>query len=326
MSAPLLNIRDVSVDYVTAGGDARAVNRISLDIHPGETVGLAGESGCGKSTLAFAITRMHNAPALVTEGQILFEGRDVLAMTEAELRAFRWNETAMVFQSAMNALNPVITIGEQLTDVILAHRDVSHDEAYARGETILETVGIARGRMSAFPHQLSGGMRQRVVIAISLALQPKLIVMDEPTTALDVVVEREIMEELAVLKREHGFATLFISHDLGLLGEICDRIGIMYAGNLIETGSAAQVLDDPRHPYTKGLVGSFPTIHGPKTRLTGIPGSPVNLLELPQGCNFQARCGECFATCRETDPTLTEVGPGHRAACHLLTRAKEDAA
>lgn len=326
MSNPLLSIREVSVDYVTAGGDARAVNRISLDIHPGETVGLAGESGCGKSTLAFAITRMHNAPALVTEGQILFDGRDVLAMREPELRAFRWNETAMVFQSAMNALNPVITIGEQLTDVILAHRDVSHDEAYARGEVLLETVGIAKGRMSAFSHQLSGGMRQRVVIAISLALQPKLIVMDEPTTALDVVVEREIMEELAVLKREHGFATLFISHDLGLMGEICDRIGIMYAGNLVETGSAAQILDEPRHPYTKGLVGSFPTIHGPKTRLTGIPGSPVNLLELPKGCNFQARCTECFAPCRQSDPALSEVGPGHRAACHLLTRKQEDVA
>lgn len=326
MSAPLLSIRDVSVDYVTAGGDARAVNRISLDIHPGETVGLAGESGCGKSTLAFAITRMHNAPALVTEGQILFEGRDVLAMTEAELRAFRWNETAMVFQSAMNALNPVITIGEQLTDVILAHRNLRHDEAYARGEKLLETVGISKTRMSAYPHQLSGGMRQRVVIAISLALEPRLIVMDEPTTALDVVVEREIMEELAVLKREHGFATLFISHDLGLMGEICDRIGIMYAGNLIETGSAAQVLDAPRHPYTQGLVGSFPTLHGPKTRLTGIPGSPVNLLELPQGCNFQARCAQCFAPCRQRDPHLTEIGPGHRAACHLLTHATEDAA
>lgn len=326
MSAPLLSIRDVSVDYVTAGGDARAVNRISLDIHPGETVGLAGESGCGKSTLAFAITRMHNAPALVTEGQILFEGRDVLAMTEAELRAFRWNETAMVFQSAMNALNPVITIGEQLTDVILAHRNLRHDEAYARGEKLLETVGISKTRMSAYPHQLSGGMRQRVVIAISLALEPRLIVMDEPTTALDVVVEREIMEELAVLKREHGFATLFISHDLGLMGEICDRIGIMYAGNLIETGSAAQVLDAPRHPYTQGLVGSFPTLHGPKTRLTGIPGSPVNLLELPQGCNFQARCAQCFAPCRQRDPHLTEICPGHHAACHLLTHATEDAA
>jgi len=326
MSDPLLSLRNLSVDYVTPAGDARAVNRVSLDIHPGETVGLAGESGCGKSTLAFAITRMHTPPALVSEGQILFEGRDVLAMTPAELRAFRWNETAMVFQSAMNALNPVIPIGEQLTDVILAHRDVTHDEAYARGEALLETVGIAKGRMSAFAHQLSGGMRQRVVIAISLALQPKLIVMDEPTTALDVVVEREIMEELAQLKREHGFATLFISHDLALMGEICDRIGVMYAGNLVETGSAAQVLDAPRQPYTRGLVGSFPTLHGPKTRLTGIPGNPVNLLDLPQGCNFQARCAACFAPCKLHDPDLITVAQGNRAACHLVTTRTEDVA
>ncbi|RJL06198.1 ABC transporter ATP-binding protein [Paracoccus aestuarii] len=328
MTAPLLSLQSVSVDYVTAAGDARAVNRVSLDIHPGETFGLAGESGCGKSTLAFAITRMHTPPALVTEGRILFQGRDVLAMTDAELRAFRWNQVSMVFQSAMNALNPVITIGEQLTDVILAHRRVRHDEAWARGEALLEQVGIARGRMASYPHQLSGGMRQRVVIAISLALEPKLIVMDEPTTALDVVVEREIMDELAVLKREHGFATLFISHDLGLMGEICDRIGIMYAGNLVETGTAAQVLDDPRHPYTQGLVGSFPTIHGPKTRLTGIPGSPVNLLKLPQGCNFQARCPARFAPCDRVEPALAAVPgcPGHRAACHLLTQAREDAA
>jgi peptide/nickel transport system ATP-binding protein len=320
MTTPLLQIENLSVDYITAAGDARAVNNVSLDIKAGETFGLAGESGCGKSTLAFAITRMHNPPALVSEGRILFEGRDVLAMDDRELRAFRWNETAMVFQSAMNALNPVITIGEQLTDVIEAHRKVTHDEAYARGEKLLETVGISKSRMSSFPHQLSGGMRQRVVIAISLALQPKLIVMDEPTTALDVVVEREIMDELAILKRDHGFATLFISHDLALMGEICDRIGVMYAGNLVETGSAAQVLDDPQHPYTRGLVGSFPTIHGPKTRLTGIPGSPVNLLHLPKGCNFQARCGACFAPCREIEPELTKVSQGHRAACHLVER------
>ena len=328
MSEPLLSCRGVSVDYVTAAGEARACNRVSLDIHPGETVGLAGESGCGKSTLAFAITRMHSAPALISEGEILFEGRDVLKMTDRELRAFRWSETAMVFQSAMNALNPVITIGSQLTDVILAHKDVTQDEAWARGEELLETVGISKSRMTSYPHQLSGGMRQRVVIAIALILRPKLIVMDEPTTALDVVVEREIMDELYELKEQYGFAILFISHDLGLMGEICDRIGIMYAGNLVELGTAKEVLDNPQHPYTAGLVSSFPTIHGPKERLYGIPGNPVNLLSLPQGCNFQDRCTRCFAPCKVSDPALQKVGQGpvHFAACHLHDQPEEGAA
>ncbi len=283
-------------------------------------MGLAGESGCGKSTFAFAITRMHNAPALISEGEILFEGRDVLKMSDRDLRAFRWKETAMVFQSAMNALNPVITIGEQLIDVIFAHQNISRDAAWARGEELLETVGISKSRMTSYAHQLSGGMRQRVVIAIALVLRPKLIIMDEPTTALDVVVEREIMDELQDLKDRYGFAILFISHDLGLMGEICDRIGIMYAGNLVEMGVSEQVLERPRHPYTKGLVGSFPTIHGPKKRLHGIPGNPVNLLDLPQGCNFQARCTSCFAPCATTEPALEAVAdrPPHFAACHLM--------
>lgn len=324
---PLLSCKGVSVDYVTAAGNARACNQMTLDIHPGETVGLAGESGCGKSTLAFAITRMHNAPALISEGEILFEGRDVLKMDEEALRKFRWSETAMVFQSAMNALNPVITIGAQLTDVILAHKNVTPAEAHARGEELLEIVGISKSRMTSYPHQLSGGMRQRVVIAIALILRPKLIVMDEPTTALDVVVEREIMDELYQLKEEYGFAILFISHDLGLMGEICDRIGIMYAGNLVELSDAKEILENPQHPYTAGLVSSFPTIHGPKERLFGIPGNPVNLLNLPQGCNFQDRCTKCFAPCKLTDPQLQQVGadPLHFAACHLHDQSPEDA-
>ena len=323
--APLLSCKGVSVDYVTAAGNARACNQITLDIRPGETVGLAGESGCGKSTLAFAITRMHNAPALISEGEILFEGRDVLKMNDADLRAFRWAETAMVFQSAMNALNPVITIGSQLIDVILAHKDVTPAEAFARGEELLETVGISKSRMMSYPHQLSGGMRQRVVIAIALILRPKLIVMDEPTTALDVVVEREIMDELYQLKEEYGFAILFISHDLGLMGEICDRIAIMYAGNLVELSNAREILENPQHPYTMGLVSSFPTIHGPKERLFGIPGNPVNLFNLPQGCNFQDRCTKCFAPCKVTDPVLQKLsaGPLHFAACHLLDQRTE---
>ncbi|MGF1711498.1 ABC transporter ATP-binding protein [Vibrio kagoshimensis] len=314
----LLEINNLCVDYVSPNGVARAVNDVSISIAPGETLGIAGESGCGKSTLAFAISRLHKAPALISEGEILYKGQDVLKMTNKQLRDFRWNDVSIVFQSAMNSLNPVITIGEQLTDVILAHKKIPYKKAHERAVELLGTVGIHGDRMSSFPHQLSGGMRQRVVIAIALALEPQLIIMDEPTTALDVVVEREILNELYELKSKFGFSILFISHDLSLMGEIADRIGVMYAGNLIELGDAKKVFSEPKHPYTKGLISSFPTIHGPKERLYGIPGNPVNLLDTPQGCNFQERCGECISMCIKNEPRLGTVTTGHNVSCHLV--------
>ena len=237
-------------------------------------------------------------------GEIWFDGQDVLKMHEETLRKFRWSEVSIVFQSAMNSLNPVISIGEQMTDVLLAHQEVSQEQATERAAELLKVVGIHSSRLSSFPHQLSGGMRQRVVIAIALALNPKLIIMDEPTTALDVVVEREIMEELYDLKEKFGFSVLFISHDLSLMGEISDRIGVMYAGRLVELGTAEQIMNSPQHPYTKGLLSSFPTIHGPKVRLEGIPGNPVNLLELPNGCAFQERCGHFTEGCGQVPPAL----------------------
>lgn len=317
----LLEINNLCVDYVSPNGVARAVNNVSLTIAPGETLGLAGESGCGKSTLAFAISRLHKAPALISEGEILYKGQDVLKMNDRQLRDFRWNDVSVVFQSAMNSLNPVITIGEQLTDVILAHRKIPYKQAHERAVELLKVVGIHGDRMSSFPHQLSGGMRQRVVIAVALALEPKLIIMDEPTTALDVVVEREILNELYELyelKSKFGFSILFISHDLSLMGEIADRIGVMYAGNLIELGEAKQVFGNPQHPYTKGLISSFPTIHGPKERLYGIPGNPVNLLNIPTGCNFQERCGVCALVCKQQDPRLMRADNGSLVSCHLV--------
>ena len=320
MNSPLLKIRNLCVDYVTDWGNARAVNNVDLEIYPGETVGLAGESGCGKSTLAFAIANLHCAPALITGGEILFEGKDVLKMSEEELRSFRWAEASTVFQSAMNALNPVITIGEQMIDVVLAHEDVTRAEAKARAIKSLELVDIHASRMESYPHQLSGGMRQRVVIAIALILRPKLIIMDEPTTALDVVIEREIMNQLYDLKEEFGFAILFISHDLGLMGEITDRIGVMYGGKMIELGASTDLITSPKHPYTRGLLKSFPTIFGPKTRLEGIPGNPLNLLEVPNGCYFQSRCTECVDQCISQMPTLKRLsGDAPRmVACHLI--------
>ena len=320
MNIPLLKIQNLCVDYVTDQGNARAVNNVDLEIYPGETVGLAGESGCGKSTLAFAIANLHCAPALITGGEILFEGMDVLKMSDDELRSFRWAKASMVFQSAMNALNPVITIGEQMIDVVLAHEDVTRAEAKARAIKSLELVDIHASRMESYPHQLSGGMRQRVVIAIALILRPKLIIMDEPTTALDVVVEREIMNQLYDLKEEFGFAILFISHDLALMGEITDRIGVMYGGKMIELGASTDLITSPKHPYTRGLLKSFPTIFGPKTRLEGIPGNPLNLLEVPNGCYFQSRCTECVDQCISQIPALKRLsGDAPRmVACHLI--------
>lgn len=318
MKKALLEINNLCVDYISPNGIARAVNNVSLTIAPGETVGIAGESGCGKSTLAFAIARLHKAPALISEGQILYEGRDVLKMSEKELRDFRWNDVSVVFQSAMNSLNPVITIGEQLTDVIIAHKRISLKEANKKAVELLGVVGLHGDRLQSFPHQLSGGMRQRVVIAIALALEPKLIIMDEPTTALDVVVEREILNELYDLKEKFGFSILFISHDLSLMGEIADRIGVMYAGNMIELGDAKTVFSNPSHPYTKGLISSFPTIHGPKTRLYGIPGDPVDLLRLPKGCNFHPRCNDCTEVCVKDEPKLLELNADYKVACHNI--------
>ena len=319
MNNALLEINNLCVDYVSPNGIARAVNDISLSIKPGETLGIAGESGCGKSTLAFAIARLHRAPGLIPEGEILYNGVDVLKMSDKELRKFRWNDVSVVFQSAMNSLNPVITIGEQLTDVIITHKVATKKEASSKAIELLNIVGLPSDRLKSFPHQLSGGMRQRVAIAIALALEPKLIIMDEPTTALDVVVEREILNELYDLKEKFGFSILFISHDLSLMGEIADRIGIMYGGNIVEIGDAKQVFSKPSHPYTKGLISSFPTIHGPKERLYGIPGDPVNLLQLPEGCNFNPRCNDCMDICKEIEPQLVELKDNYKVACHKLS-------
>ncbi len=313
----LLEVRELCVDYLAGNGTVRAVDHVSLYLDQGETLGLAGESGCGKSTLAFSIAKLHKPPALIAGGEILFNGEDVLAFDERRLRQFRWNETSVVFQSAMNCLNPVITIGDQICDVILAHRSLAAEEARERAAELLQTVGIHRNRLDDYPHQFSGGMRQRVVIAITLALNPRLVIMDEPTTALDVVVEREIMSELAELRQTYGFSILLISHDLSLMGEIADRIAVMYAGKLVEVSSAENILQRPQHPYSQGLINSFPLLLGEKKRLTGIGGNPLNLYQPPPGCYFAERCPECSEICRTTDPLPVELEPGHQVSCHL---------
>jgi peptide/nickel transport system ATP-binding protein len=259
----VLSVRNLTIDYVGAESDFRAVKDVSFDIGPGEFFGLAGESGCGKSTIAFAISRLHRPPALIRSGsQIVVNGRDVLTLDDEALRSFRWREVAMVFQSAMNSLNPVLTIESQFYDVLKTHTGMSRTTARARAAELLKLVDIAPDRLSAYPHQLSGGMRQRIVIAMCLALSPKLLIMDEPTTALDVVVQREILQRIERLRHELGFAVLFITHDLSLMVQVSDRIGIMLEGELVEVNEAQAIYRTPRHDYTKRLWASMPKLHG----------------------------------------------------------------
>jgi len=322
----LLELDDLVVEYETAGAPVRAVDHVNLTIRAGETVGLAGESGCGKSTTGNAIMGILRDPARVGSGKILFRGEDIAGLGVEELRKYRWRNVSMVFQSAMNALNPVMRVGDQFVDMMAAHeRHLDRKAALARAGDLLEKVGIDRRRVRAYPHELSGGMRQRTVIAMALALSPELVIMDEPTTALDVVVQREILEELADLQQELGFAVLFITHDLSLLVEFADRIAIMYAGEIVETAPARDLFEHPLHPYTVGLMSSFPPLTGPMERLIGIPGSPPDLAKPPAGCRFHPRCAFCVPEkvslySRQTTerPVLREVEPGHFVACHLV--------
>jgi peptide/nickel transport system ATP-binding protein len=325
VSAPLIEVRDLRVDY-GAGPDAvHAVIDASLTLHSGAVLGLAGESGSGKSTLAYAMTRLLRAPGMITGGEVVLHdavtGRslDLLGAGENELRQVRWSRIAVVMQSAMHALNPVLTIGSQLTDVLRAHLP-SMDRAAQRSRAgeLLEMVGIGADRLSSYPHQLSGGMRQRVMIAMALALEPAVVIMDEPTTALDVVTQREILEELTQLQQRLSFAVLFITHDLSLLVEIADSIAVMYAGRLVEQAPARELYRSPRHPYTLGLLGSFPSLRGPRRKMTGIPGSPPDLRRPPAGCAFHPRCRFALDVCRAELPLTIPLAPGDRsAACWL---------
>ena len=307
---PLLEVTGLCVDYGIGPDAVRAVSDADLVLHRGEVLGLAGESGSGKSTLAYAITRLLRAPGVITGGEArlhLDGGReiDLLAADEAQLRQVRWAQVAVVLQSAMHALNPVFTVGDQLGDVLRVHRpDMDRAARRNRAVQLLDMVGITPDRLRAYPHELSGGMRQRAMIAMALALEPRIVIMDEPTTALDVVTQREILEELAALRERLGFAVLFITHDLSLLLEIADSISIMYAGHIVEQASAPELFRAPRHPYSLGLLGSFPSLHGPRVTMTGIGGAPPDLRHPPAGCPFHPRCSYAMDVCRERTPLL----------------------
>jgi len=338
---PLIEVRGLRVDYGSGAEAVHAVVDADLTLHSGQVLGLAGESGSGKSTLAYAMTRLLRAPGMITGGEVLLHGADrhgadrhgadrqgasghtldLLAADERQLRELRWSRVAVVLQSAMHALNPVLTVGSQLTDVLHAHLpELDRQDRQDRAGGLLEMVGINADRLGSYPHQLSGGMRQRVMIAMALALEPAVVIMDEPTTALDVVTQREILQELTELQQKLSFAVLFITHDLSLLVEIADSIAVMYAGRLIERAPAGSLYRAPRHPYTVGLLGSFPALHGARTRLTGIPGSPPDLRHPPGGCAFHPRCQYAMDICRTQIPVTIQLSSGDRsAACWLQT-------
>jgi peptide/nickel transport system ATP-binding protein len=319
----LVELRGLTVAY----GDVVAVDGVNLTIGAGEILGLAGESGCGKTTVANALMQILRPPARIAGGSILFRGDDLVALSSEELRRHRWRNVSMVFQSAMNALNPVMRVGDQFADMMRAHERISKRSALAKAAELLDLVGIDGRRVRAYPHELSGGMRQRVIIAMALALQPELVIMDEPTTALDVVVQREILQQVQELQRELGFAVLFITHDLSLLFEFADRIAIMYAAEIVEEAPGRKLHREGRHPYTIGLMKSFPPLTGPIEHMTGIAGTPPDLASPPAGCRFNPRCPYCttddaglYVLQTSLRPVLREVSAGHRVACHLVER------
>lgn len=334
----ILEVRNLSVEYASASGTVRALNNVSIVLGRGQILGLAGESGSGKTTLGHAIARLLRPPAAITGGQVLYypaddsrharprnapdDGQpiDILQLSGKQLRAVRWSTLAIVFQSAMNALNPVLRLSSQIDDVLKAHRpDMTAQERRERANELLRLVGISPDRIKSYPHELSGGMRQRAIIAIALALSPEIIIMDEPTTALDVVVQREILLEIARLRERFNFSVIFITHDLSLLLELADKIAIMYAGRLVETATRAELKRQPRHPYSYGMLHSFPTLHGPRRRMTGIPGSPPDLRETPAGCAFHPRCPMAFAPCAMVLPKMRSSSaetPQQLVACH----------
>jgi len=329
LADPVLEIKGLCVDYGFGDDAVHAVTGCDLTLRRGEVVGLAGESGSGKSTLAMAILRLLRAPAVITAGEVLFHSKpisgggkaqtiDMLAAADRELRMVRWSEIAVVLQSALNALNPVATIGAQFDDVLSVHRPgLSRSARRDRAGELLGMVGMNADRLRSYPHELSGGMRQRTMIAMALALAPQVLILDEPTTALDVVTQREILEELMGLRDRLGFAALFITHDLSLLVELADEIAVMYAGRLVESAPATALFRAPRHPYTHGLLNCFPPMHGERLPMVGIPGSPPNLRDIPPGCPFHPRCPWVMDRCKVDTPTLERTEPRRAVACWL---------
>ena len=318
----VLAVRNLTVSYKTESGYAKAVDDVSFTVDKGEILGLAGESACGKSTTALSIMRLLASNAVV-KGQILFENKDVLRMSEDELRNFRWKGVSLIPQGSMNSLDPVIQVGKQIVEAIRAHESVSRTEAWKVTEKLLSSVSIHPTRAKDYPHEFSGGMKQRAVTAMALALNPKLVIADEPTTALDVVVQKQLLLVLRELQKSSRISFIFVSHDLSVIGEIADRVAVMYAGKIVEIGRKETVLKNPSHPYTQALVNSVPKVFGNRQLLESIPGSPPTGI-WPTGCRFHPRCKFAFDLCRQKEPELQHAATGSLAACHLISKTDKE--
>jgi oligopeptide/dipeptide ABC transporter ATP-binding protein len=325
-AAPLLAVENLRTHFKLETGWVRAVDGVSFRLDDGEALGLAGESGCGKTTTALSLVRLLPANARIRKGSsIELFGIDLVPKTENQLRRYRWREISIVFQGAMNALNPVQRIGQQIGEPIEVRLGVSRDQSRKKAADLLELVGIPRGRAAAYPHELSGGMRQRAMIAMALACDPAIVIGDEPTTALDVMVQAQILELLERLRRELGLSLILITHDLSVIAETCDRVLIMYAGRVAEEGPVSRIFTAPRHPYTQKLLGAFPNIHADRRSLETIPGSPPDLRNPPKGCRFNPRCPAVMDICREVEPPEVVYPDGVRVACHLHVAGRDGA-
>ncbi len=313
----ILDIKNLKVHYMTKEGPALAVDSISFSVMENRTIGLIGESGCGKTTTARAIMRFVKEPGKIMGGEIIFKGRDILTMSDKELRSLRGAELTIVRQEAQNALNPVMTIGDQIAEVIREHEHIDKNEAWERAENQLDLVGISHRRAKSFPHELSGGMRQRGMIAIATACNPDFIIMDEPITGLDVIVQRQLLTLINDLREKLNLTALFIAHDLSVISETCDDVVVMYAGKIMEKADIVSLYKNPLHPYTQALINSYPSIRGTKKNLVSIPGSPPRLVSPPKGCRFHPRCSFATDRCREEAPEIREVD-GHSVACHIV--------
>ena len=312
----LLEVTNLSVHYETQSGTAKAVENISFSLEKGETIGFIGESGCGKSTTASALIRMVQPPGFIAGGSIVFEGKDLLSYSEQDFKKIRGKDIAIVRQQAQHALNPVMRIGDQITEIIKNHEGVSNAEAVQRANEQLELVGLDSGRFRSYPHQFSGGMKQRTIIAIATACRPGLLILDEPITGLDVIVQRQLLTLLKDLKAELDLTTIFIAHDLAVVSETCSQTAVMYGGKIVEKTETAQLFKKPLHPYSEALVKSYPSILGEKQELYSIPGSPPDLINPPKGCRFAERCEKAMPVCREKEPAEYSVD-GRTVLCHL---------